>query len=200
MGKSKQETSKNLATTATAIILILVCDKVMDTIVAVFTNDGIKREEVLPLLISLCCVALVVWALQKGVLGIFSKLVRFFKETDKFNSMENDLRTARKTIKQSLDYLKSQKYTFDKHVDYSTNMVKSLNPSDMNFNDHKYQAAQTVDRLKDDYHQNIVAVQESIDRLYENITRAEEILADADEWASKAAPKHFRRPIDPRSK
>lgn len=191
MGRGKQEASAALA--ALVVIFVLVGDKVMDTVIAAFADDGIKKDEILPLLLFLCGIALVMWALQNGILRIFSKMVRKFRRTDKFISMENDLRIARITIKQGLEYLISQRYKFDEHVDFSANMVASLNPSSPRFREDRHQAANTVFLLKEDYHQNIETVQAAIDRLYENITVAEQIFVDAEEWASKTAPKYWNK-------
>jgi hypothetical protein len=186
------------AVASIAIIATLVGDKVMDAAVAVITDDGVQRNEVLSLLVFLVFISLVIWALQSGILKLFSKLLRTVRRTDEFNSLESELETARKTIKQGLRYLKSQGHEFDKHVDSAVNKVATLNPSDPRFEEHRHQAAGTVFLLKEDYHRNINSIQESIDRLYENITVAEEIFLDVDEWASKTASKYFKPHTDSR--
>lgn len=177
---------------AIAVIAPLVGEKVMDVTVAVFTNDGLQPNEIIPLLGQLVGVALIIWILQSGILKIFSNLMRKIRRTDELNEKMQQLKAARETIKQGLEYLKSQEDEFNQHVYSARKKVTELRAFDRNFSTRRQKAANAVVALKKDYHSNIEILQTSVDKLYKDMSTAEQILLEADEWARKVGPKYYK--------
>jgi outer membrane murein-binding lipoprotein Lpp len=193
MASSKQ-VSASATVAALGIIVPLVGDKVMDAIIAIFSENGLNKNEMLPLLGWLAFISITVWILQSGIEKLISKFLRKLRRTDEVDELRQKINTVREGILLNLEEFKSREQQFDQKVDSAATKVRTLSAKDENFSSYKEQAATTVVSLKTDYARNIKTLEESIKKLYRSIGEADKIFAGIEDWADKAGSQYFKKP------
>ncbi|MFG6100486.1 hypothetical protein SPB21_34935 [Leptothoe sp. ISB3NOV94-8A] len=187
---------KNIPTILAAVSLSvpLVGDKLLDAVVSAFTEDGLTQSDFLLLLWWLTFGAFIVWVLQNGLKKLATRFSRRQIVTDGTADKRQTLKAFRKEMKSSLNAFKSKKVNFDRGIISVANQVRALNARDKAFSAQKEKAASTVISLKSSYDESFEDLERRINKLDSNLAEAGNILDEVDEWAKKAAAKHFTPP------